>query len=120
MNKKTVSLFITEVTARLTGDDSTVFAVKNSRKAESAINSQLAAQNAALVDAEDKVEEAKENLAAAQFPTELIVSSKIYIDNILLAEKELQANQTALEELQESIQYLETLRDTMFKVVTEK
>ena len=115
-----VSLFITEVTARLTGDDSTVFAVKNARKAESAINSQLAAQKAAEVDAEDRVEEAKEALAAAQFPTELITSSKDYINGILRAEERLQASQVALEELQDSIKYLETLKETMFKVVTTK
>ena len=115
-----VSLFITEVTARLTGDDSTVFAVKNARKAESAINSQLAAQKAAEVDAEDRVEEAKEALAAAQFPTELITSSVDYIAGILQAEKRVQSTQVALEELQDSIKYLETLKETMFKVVTTK
>ena len=115
-----VSLFITEVTARLTGDDSTVFAVKNARKAESAINSQLAAQKAAEVDAEDRVEEAKEALAAAQFPTELITSSKNYIDGITRAEARLQEAQIDLEELQDSIKYLETLKETMFKVVTTK
>ena len=111
-----VSLFITEVTARLTGDDSTVFAVKNARKAESAINSQKAAE----VDAEDRVEEAKEALAAAQFPTELITSSVDYIAGILQAEKRVQSTQVALEELQDSIKYLETLKETMFKVVTTK
>ena len=77
-----VTNFIKEVTARLKGDEAGVIAAKVERKALSAINGQLAALKAKLVDDETAVEDAEEALNNAIFPTSVFTDNAMYVRNI--------------------------------------
>lgn len=87
--------FIKEVTARLTGDEKGVIAAKNARKAESAVNGQLAALKAKLVDDEGRREDKAEALNDAKYPKTLITDNQSYVGNIKRAQE---AYESAVEE----------------------
>ncbi len=101
--------FIKEVTARLKGDEAEVVAAKNARKAESAINGQLAALKAKLVDDESNVEDKQEALSNAKFPTTLITNNSYYVENVKRAYDALEEANDTLADTQNSILYFEQL-----------
>ena len=95
MNK--VSNFIKEVTARLKGDEAGVVAAKVERKAQSAINGQLAALRAKLVDDETAVEDAEEAFNTAVFPTNVFTDNRDYVTQIQSANTRLEEAKDQLE-----------------------
>lgn len=105
----TVKSYIKEVTARLKGDQSEVIVQKNYRKAISAINGQLAAQRARLVDDESAVEDAQEALNNAKYPTELISNNSNYIRDIQSAQNRLDNAEETAANTAATIQYFEAL-----------
>lgn len=106
---KTLNSFVQQVLARLKGDDSTVLATKIARKASSAVDTQIAALKAKQVDCEDALDNAKEALEIAKYPTEMITDSKTYIQGIQAAEIVLEQAKTNLEDVNTSIKYFEDL-----------
>lgn len=107
-------LFIKQVIAKLKGDDAEVKAAKISRKALSAMEGQLAALKAKLVDNEDTVDTAKENLDAAIYPTELITDNQRYCQNIVNAQIRLAEEEEDLESVKTQIKNFENLIKTKF------
>lgn len=107
MNK--LSNFAKEVMSRLKGDENGVIAAKNERKATSAINGQLAALKAKQVDDENAVEEAKETLSNAKYPTTLITDNKNYLQNIKYAQEAFDNATETLKQTNDSIAYFEAL-----------
>ena len=105
MAETKTSLFTKEILARLTGDSDSALANKIARKALSAIKSQIASLEASVVDAEVSVEEAKEKLDAAMYPTEMFTSTQSYITDIVRAKNNLNEREEALSELQESLEF---------------
>lgn len=104
-----VTNFAKETLARLKGDDAGVIAAKNERKANSAINGQLASLRAKLVDDETAVEDAQEALKDAQFPKSLITDNANYVRGIKNAYERLQQATDTLESTKTSIAYFESV-----------
>lgn len=113
MNK--VSNFIKQVIAMAKGDEATVIAAKNERKAISSLKGQIASLEGKKVDAENAVEEAKEALHAAKFPTVQIADSKHYLDNIRTKKAAVDAAQEELDAIEDSIEYWTELHDEFGK-----
>lgn len=109
-----VTNFIKEVTARLKGDENGVIAAKVERKALSAINGQLAALRAKLVDDETSVEDAEEALNNAIFPTSVFTDNGIYVRTIQARQEYLDLAKTTLDSTKETIAYFENLIETKF------
>jgi hypothetical protein len=109
-----VSNFIKEVTARLKGDEAGVVAAKVERKALSAINGQLAALKAKLVDDETAVEDAQEAFNVAVFPTAVFTDNRFYVSSIQRAQEVLDDKEAELESTKESIAYFESLLTNNF------
>jgi len=105
MNK--ISNFVKEVKGRLTGNDSDVISAKNERKANSAVNGQLAALKAKLVDDESTVEDAEEALKNALYPTSLISDNTSYVKGIKSAQERLDTANQTLTDTKDSITYYE-------------
>lgn len=106
------ALFVKAVVARLKGDDAEVKGVKIARKAISAVEVQIAGLNAKQVDAEVALETAKEALADAKFPCDLITDGKAYCDKIVRAQELVQTRETELESIQHSIEFFRELLDS--------
>jgi len=109
-----VTNFIKEVTARLKGDEAGVIAAKVERKALSAINGQLAALKAKLVDDETAVEDAEEALNNAIFPTSVFTDNAMYVRNIQSRQEYLDTAKATLDSTKETIAYFENLVETKF------
>ena len=109
-----VSNFIKEVTARLKGDEAGVVAAKVERKATSAINGQLAALKAKLVDDETAVEDAEEALNNAIFPTSVFTDNSSYVRSIQSHQEYLDGAKATLDSTKETIAYFENLVATKF------
>lgn len=109
-----VTNFIKEVTARLKGDEAGVVAAKVERKALSAINGQLAALKAKLVDDETAVEDAEEALNNAIFPTSVFTDNAMYVRNIQSRQEHLDTAKATLDSTQETIAYFENLLQSKF------
>lgn len=104
-----ITNFCKEVKARLTGDEAGVLAAKNERKAVSAINGQIASLKAKQVDDENAVEEAKESLKEAKYPTVLISNNQTYLQNIKNNQEKLNQVEESLQQTNENIAYYEAL-----------
>jgi hypothetical protein len=109
-----VSNFMKEVTARLKGDEAGVVAAKVERKATSAINGQLAALKAKLVDDETAVEDAQEALNNAIYPIIVFTENSHYVKTILARQEFLDSAVATLDSTKETIAYLENLLSTKF------
>ena len=102
-------LFIAQVVAKLKGDNNEELAIKISRKALSAVDSQLAALRAKEVDLEGTLEDATDALNEAKFPTTMITDNQAYIRGIQNAEKAKVEAEDNLNDVKESIKYFEGL-----------
>ena len=111
---KSLSLFVKETVARLKGDDAEVLAIKNQRKADSAINGQLAALKAKLVDDESAVEDGEELLNNAIYPNTAITDNQAYVRGISKAHEALEEAKETLENTKNSIAYFENIIKTKF------
>lgn len=81
--------FVTEVTGRINGDGAEATALKISRKAKSALEGQIAALKAQLVDDETVVEDRQEALAAVVYPTSTFGDNRTYCSNVARAQADL-------------------------------
>lgn len=106
---KLITNFVKQVKAQLTGDQNEIVALKNARKADSAVNGQLAALKSKLVDLEGVVEDKQEALHLAKFPKELITSNGDFISRIKCAQENLDGANEELTEVLESIEYFDNL-----------
>jgi DNA repair exonuclease SbcCD ATPase subunit len=99
--------FINQFVALIKGDDAEVLAQKVQRKAESALETRLASLKGTVVDMEDKVTDAEENLqnARVNYGKE-ITDRDYYIDNLINANLRLEEAKTNLENLKYTIEYL--------------
>jgi len=105
----TITNFVKQVKAQLTGDQNEVVALKNARKADSAVNGQLAALKSRLVDLEGTLEDKQEALHLVKFPKDLITNNQSFIRNIQEAQEALDDALTALLDVKDSIEYFENL-----------
>lgn len=112
-----VSLFIKEVTARLTGDTASVTATRNARKALAAFDSQLAGLASKKVDLEDELEQCEENLKNATFPTSLINDGKQYLQTVRSYQESLDAKKQELANLEHSVKYFTDKKKEIFAEV---
>ena len=106
-----VTNFIKQVTAQLTGDQNTVIATKNARKADSALNGQLAALNSKLVDLESLVEDAEEALYLAKYPKTLITDNQSFLNNIKKASEAFETAKDNVANVEESIAFFTALQN---------
>lgn len=111
---ETVSKFVQETIAYITGDTDKAVALKNERLAKSAIKGQISALEGALVEAEVNVENAQENLKKATYPSELISSAQGYYNRILGCQEALDDCMSDLEDLQDSLKYAQDLLKDKF------
>lgn len=116
MSNKT-TLFIKEVTARLTGDTASATAARNARKALAAFDSQLAGLASKKVDLEDELEQCEENLRNATFPTSLISDGKYYLQNINSNQQAVNAKKQELADLEHSVKYFTEKKKEIFAEV---
>lgn len=105
-----VSNFVKSVMARIQGDDSKVVALHNERKAQTAIDSQISSLVSKQVDDEELVREAQEELHAAKYPTTKITDNKLYIQNIVAAQKKLDTAEETLKQTNDSIEFYKNLK----------
>jgi outer membrane protein TolC len=114
VTSKSVSKFVAATIAFLTGDSDTATALKNERLAQASIKGQLSALEGALVNAEVDVENAKENLTKAIYPTVLISNQQGYYNNIVGAQSKLDDAEEALANIKKSIDYAQALLKDKF------
>lgn len=104
-----VTNFVKTVVAKLTGDKATETALKNEKKASSAVKIQISGLESKIVDAEIKVQEATDSLSDAVFPSELISTSECYTQNVKIAQQRLDSAQAELDQMKESLEYWKKL-----------
>jgi hypothetical protein len=110
MNTSTkINSFVSEVIARLKGDSPKAVAEKNFRMADSAINSQIATLKAKTVKDENMLEDAKEALKNAKYPTDPIRDTEEYIRNIVTAQEAVDKAQKEADATIKSIKYFEEM-----------
>jgi hypothetical protein len=106
---KKAGLFLDEILKRLKGDDEGALASKISRKAISAIDSQIAGLQSKIVDAELDVENAEDALQDAIFPAKLFTSNKEYCQGIINAQDKLDEKKAELDALKKDLEYFREL-----------
>lgn len=106
---KKVNSFMKQVVARLKGDDNEVVAQKVARKAMSAMEGQIAALKAQVVDDEQRVEDAQEALDNAIYPTAVFSDNRAYCQRIADAQARLESAQETLKATQDSIDFFTAL-----------
>jgi hypothetical protein len=106
---KKVNSFVKQVVARLKGDDNEVVAQRVARKAMSAIEGQIAALKAQVVDDEQRVEDAQEYLDNMIYPTSVFSDNRAYCQNIVNAHAQLENAQETLKATQDSIEFFTAL-----------
>ena len=105
-----VKSFVNQVLARLKGDDDKVIAERNHRKAVSAVKGQISSLESKELDCEIAVEEAKENLNEAKYPTTLIKDASDYIARIARKQEALDEAEEKLQSVKDSLSYFKTLQ----------
>jgi DNA repair ATPase RecN len=113
-NTKKVNSFVKQVVARLKGDDNEVVAQRVARKAMSAIEGQIAALKAQLVDDEQRVEDAQEMLDNAIYPTAVFSDNRRYCQEIADAHTRLENSKESLKATQDSIEFFTNLLEANF------
>lgn len=101
--------FVSEVTGRINGEGAEIVASKVGRKAKSAFEGQIAALKAELVDNEGEVEDAKEALGNAIYPTTTFTDNKTYCQNVSRAQEAVDRAIATQAATQESIEFFEKM-----------
>jgi DNA repair exonuclease SbcCD ATPase subunit len=113
MNTTVAKTFIKQFVAMVKGDDAEVMAAKVQRKAKAALDSELANLNGELVDKEQALEDAKENLAKAIINNGYeIHDRRSYVRTLLEAEQAITKAEDSLEDLKHTITVLTEILDT--------
>lgn len=103
--KTKILSFAEEVAKRITGDTAGATGVANARKAMAIANSQISENKNNLVDLEEEVVEAKEDLDAIVYPTEKIGKINTYAQDVLNAEASVMEAQEAVQQAKDNIAY---------------
>lgn len=111
--------YLRETIALFKGDTDKVLAEKNYRVATSALDIQIAGCKAELLKREGQLDSAKDALKAAKFPTERISDTTKYLNTIRIAQDEVDTCEDGMKEIEESIQYWESLKEEFSKEVEE-
>lgn len=109
-----LSKFVAATIAFITGDTDTAIALKNERLGKAAIKGQISALEGALVNAEMNLENKRESLEKAIYPTTLIQDQQSYYNAIVMAQQKVVRAEEHLAEVQASIQYAQTLINERF------
>ena len=108
MSKSKLNSFCREFVAILTGDDAVATAEKAWRQAKSALDVQIAALKGDIVNKEDAVESAAEELKLARVNNgKLITDRGDFINNLLKAKNNLTLAEKAVADHQAKIEFLE-------------
>jgi len=104
-----LSKFVAATIAFITGDTDTAIALKNERLGKAAIKGQISALEGSLVNAEMNLENKKESLEKAIYPTVLIKDQQSYYNAIVIAQLQVQEAEEHLATVQSSIEYAQKL-----------
>lgn len=110
----TNSKFVQQVISRSQESDIQKVAERNESKAKAAINQQIQALASSRVDAEIELEEAQEAMIAALYPTSPITNGNSYMQGIKKAKDALQSKEEALQNIEESSKYFQSLLEEKF------
>lgn len=105
--------FKTKVVAKIKGDEAEAAAVKIESRAKAALNGQIAALESKKVEAEIKLDDARNALDDAKFPAALY-DSTTYIHGIKTAQAALDFAEEGVETINESIEYYKKLKEELF------
>jgi multidrug resistance efflux pump len=108
MSTKVVTkTFVKQFVALIKGDEAEATAAKVQRKAVSSLEARLAALDAHVVDAEQEVEEAEENLVNVRLNHgKQIGDRETYVDALLAAHNRVENSKTKLMNLEHTIETL--------------
>ena len=106
-----VTNFMREVMARMKGDTPKAVAEKNYRTADAALTCQIAVLKGKQVKDENAVEDAKEALKNAQYPTDPISDTEQYIENIQKKQVNVDSAQKTLNDTNHSIAYFSKMKE---------
>lgn len=104
-----VKSYVKQALAFITGDSNQVVAEQNYRSADAAINGQVYAQKAKLVQAEQKLETAKKAFEEAKYPTTVIRSTENYVQSVVAANNSVELAQEEVDEVKKAISFFEGL-----------
>lgn len=104
-----ISNFTKQALAFMSGDTDGVIAKQNERKANSALDGQIAVLKGKIVDQEETVNDKKEALQKAKYPATRIDNRESYLQNIRYAQENLDAAEDTLQDTRDSISYWEGL-----------
>jgi hypothetical protein len=104
----TLSSYVKQALALVTGDDQTAQAIKNERKVTSYITSQISSLRSKRVDLEDKLETAEENLKNAKYSIKdgkvvPVPNAETYLYNLKEAKAAVEAVTESIEDVDSSI-----------------
>jgi multidrug resistance efflux pump len=104
--------FFEEVIARIKGDNPETLAKKIERKAQCAVESQIAGLKAAINDKKDDVADKEEALHNAIYPCELFTQGRHYVESVSTAKAAVDCAKAELAEMEEQLKFWEeTLKD---------
>lgn len=104
-----ISSYVKQAMAFITGDTNEVIAQQNFRSADAAVNGQIYAQKAKLVQAEQSLEAAKKKLEAAKYPISNITNTEGYINNLVDANNAVEVAQEKVEMITKAITFFSGL-----------
>lgn len=104
-----ISSYVKQAMAFITGDTNEVIAQQNFRSADAAVNGQIYAQKAKLVQAEQALEAAKKKLEAAKYPISNITNTEAYINNLVEANNNVEVAQEKVEMITKAITFFSGL-----------
>lgn len=106
-----VTNFAKQALALLTGDTDKAIVLANERKCNSALESQISVLKGKVVDQEEAVNEAKEALNKAKFPTTRVDNREYYLQQVVRAQERLDKAEEDLAETNEKIAYWRALSE---------
>lgn len=104
-----VKSYVKQALAFITGDTNQVVAEQNFRSADAAVNGQVYAQKAKLVQAEQKLEAAQKALDEAKYPTTSIKDTDRYVNNLVSANNSVELAQEEVDGVKKAIAFFEGL-----------
>ena len=114
----TMTSYAKEILARIQGNESSIIAAQNERKSNAAVNGQIAALEALVVDQEEAVKDAEEALKEAKYPTTKISDNSAYIRGIRNAQERVTSATETLATTNESLTYFKGIKADFAKQVT--
>lgn len=104
-----VKSYVKQALAFITGDTNQVVAEQNFRSADAAVNGQVYAQKAKLVQAEQKLEAAQKALDEAKYPTTSIKNTDSYIQQLVASNNYVESAQEEVDNVKKAIAFFEGL-----------